>query len=311
MAIKTLYLGSNWEALETLKSLDRDSRFDISAIITQPDKPKGRDQKVIESEIKLYAQEHDIPVFYTRNKEERYSEALDLFKPDLIVCKSFGEIIPGDFLEAPKFKAINIHFSLLPKYRGAVPIQKAILDGETETGISIVKMVAELDAGPILAQFRESIKTDDTNETLRKRLVKRCTDVIGDTLEKWIQGQIKPEEQDDKSATYCWKADISKEKAEINWQEKSAEEIERMVRAFLPWPVAWTAFREKRLKIFKAQLVDNSTMQVNLAPGQFTSQSERLFIGTNSSDKLIQPIEVQLEGKTVMSASEFIRGQEF
>ena len=126
MPIKTLFLGSNWEALATFKKLSEDGRFELVALITQPDKPTGRKKIIEPSEIKQYAISKGIPVFHTNNSPEKYQEALDKFKPDLLVCKSFGELIPKFFLKAPKFKAINVHFSLLPKYRGAVPIQMAI-----------------------------------------------------------------------------------------------------------------------------------------------------------------------------------------
>lgn len=311
MGTKIIYLGSNWEALATLKTLHEDKRFEIVALITQPDKPAGRNQLTTESEIKKYAEKESIPVFYTLNNKDRYSQALETFEPELIVCKSFGEIIPENFLEAPKFKAVNIHFSLLPEYRGAVPIQKAILDGKLETGISIVKMVAELDAGPIIAQFKEAIQPDDTNETLRKRLVQTSSKVIGNILEDWIKGKIVAEQQNDNEATYCWKADISKEKAEISWSKDDPDRIARMIRAFTPWPVAWTQFKGKRLKIFSARLINRSRETTVLKPGQFWALNEKVFIGTKDPNKLIQPLQVQLEGKVAMEASEFMKGRKF
>ncbi|WKZ30788.1 MAG: methionyl-tRNA formyltransferase [Candidatus Dojkabacteria bacterium] len=311
MAIKTLFLGSNWEALTTLKTLHQDSRFEIVGVITQPDKPTGRKQEILPTEVKQYCLDNNIPVFHTEKDEAKYQEALDTFKPELLVCKSFGEIIPEFFLEAPKYKAINIHFSLLPKYRGAIPIQKAILEGDSKTGISIVRMVKELDAGEVLETFEEDILPTDTNQTLRERLVEKSSKVIGDILMKWVAGEIKPIPQDESKATFCWQKEISKDAAQINWSQHEPDYIEKMVRAMQPWPVAWSFFTEgRRMKIFKVEVIDNSDGQLQIEAGDFYTKEERLFVGTKNPLKLIQILELQLEGKNRMSAAEFVRGQD-
>jgi len=265
MKIKTLFIGSNWEALETLKTLYSDSRFEIVGIITQIDKPVGRKQEILPTEVKQFGANHAIRVFHTMSDEERYKEALSMFDPELIVCKSFGEILPEFFLEAPKYKTINVHYSLLPKFRGAVPIQAAILAGEKETGISIVRMVKDMDAGPILAQYKEIVLEDDTNQSLRERLVKITCRELPDVLVKWCSGDIKSIAQDDSEATYCWKKDIEKEKAFVDLEKDDPVLIDRKVRAFLPWPVAWTIIRGKRVKIFK---VDVSAGSVRILEAQ-------------------------------------------
>lgn len=310
MKIKTLFLGSNWEALATLKTLHEDPRFEVVGLITQPDKPVGRKKEIKPTEIKLYAQSAGIPVFHTMSDPKRYEEAWELFKPELMVCKSFGEIIPGDFLDKPKYKSINVHFSLLPKYRGAVPIQAAILNGDKITGITIVQMVQALDAGPILAKYEEPILPEDTNQTLRERLVKKSAEVLPEILEQWTKGEIEAVPQDDSKATFCKQSDISKENAEIKWKEKEPEQIIRMVRALLPWPVAWTFYNGQRLKIFNARLIENKDLAIQLKPGQFGEMDQRLFVGTNEPTKLIQLIELQLEGRNVMTGEEFIRGRD-
>jgi methionyl-tRNA formyltransferase len=168
MKIKTLFLGTGWQSLETLKALYNDRRFEIVGIITPSDKPVGRKHELTPSDVKKFGLENNIPVFHTEKQKEKYQEALDLFKPELIVCIAYGEIVPGFFLDYPKYKSINIHFSLLPKYRGAVPIQMAILKGEKVTGISIVQMVEKLDAGPVIKEYEEQILDTDTNQTLRE-----------------------------------------------------------------------------------------------------------------------------------------------
>ena len=254
--VRTLFLGTDWESVETLDTLFHDPRFNIVGVITQPDKKAGRKKELTPSKVKIFAIDNGIPVFHTEKNEEKYKEALDKFKPGLVVCKAFGEIVPKFFLEYPKYKAINVHFSLLPKYRGAVPIQKAILEGNKKTGITIMLMSEGLDEGDILEQFEEDILDNDTNQSLRERLVKKSREVLPDILEKWINGEIKPKKQDNSKATYCWQKDISKENAEIDWDSEEPEYIERKIRAMIPWPVAWTMMDGKRMKIFRAEIVN-------------------------------------------------------
>ncbi len=316
---KILFLGSNWEALSTLSTLVDDPRFEVVGLITQPDKPVGRDKKIIPSEIKSYATEQGIPVFHTLGSKKKYKEASELFNADLVVCKSFGEMVPGSFLKYPKFGSINVHYSLLPKYRGAVPIQKAILEGEKETGITYVKMVSRLDAGPILRQYKEEILDDDTNESLRHRLVEITHKTIGDVLEDWVNGKIETYEQDDELATYCQQDDISKENAYINWETHEPELIERMIRALIPWPIAWTYFEEKlRLKIFRANLVnteyDSSCKESvksrsDLKPGEYAFDGTDMIVGTKDPKIIFALKEVQLEGKTKMDGKQFCLGK--
>jgi len=302
MAIKTLFLGSNHEALETLKVLNENMDFEIVGVITQPDKAVGRKQEVLETEISKYCKGNNIQVFYTQSNGERYREALDLFKPELNVCKSFGEIIPEFFLEFPKYKSINIHFSLLPKYRGAVPIQMAILNGDEKTGISIIKMTKELDNGDILAQFEEEIKSDDTNITLRERLVKKTPEILPEVLIKWVNGEIVLKKQDESLATYCWKEDIGKEKAKIDFEKHTTREIERMVRAFVPWPVAWTVINGKKTKVFEMKVNEEKFLK----PKKFLIENHSLFIG--AKEKTIEVLKLQMEGKKEMEIKEFLNG---
>jgi methionyl-tRNA formyltransferase len=303
--VKTLFLGSSWESVETLRSLDKDPRFNIVGVITTVDKPVGRNRIMTPSDVKKYALSNNIKVFHTEKKEEKYRKALEIFKPELIVCKAFGEIVPEFFTKYPKHKAINVHFSLLPKYRGAVPIQKAILEDEKETGISIILMSKGLDEGDILAVFREKILPKDTNLSLRKRLVKKSSEVLGDVLEDWINGNIKPKKQDDSEATYCWQKDISKENARIDWESMEPEYIERMVRAFIPWPIAWTIWDNKRLKIFDVDIVDCKS---NRGPGELFITDNNLLFATKDKEKCIKVNELQLASKKKMSAEEFING---
>ena len=303
--IKTVFLGTDWESTQILNALYNYKRFKITGVITNEDKPVGRKQLFTPSKVKEFALKHNIDVFHTNSNTKKYKEALKMFNPELIVCIAFGEILPDFFINYPKYKSINIHFSILPKYRGAVPVQKAILDGEKETGISIMRMSQEMDKGDILKIFKEPILPDDTNISLRQRLVKISSDVIGDVLEEWVESKIVPQKQDDSLASYCWQKDISKEKAQIQWESMDPEYIERMIRAFIPWPVAWCIWNDKRLKIFEAQLVKKENSEK--AGTLFISDSQ-LFIATREKDICLSVNTLQIEGKVVMNYKEFING---
>lgn len=312
-SVRILFLGTGWESVATLKALFEDKRFSIVGVITTPDKPVGRKQILTPSDVKKYAIENSIPVYHTEKKKERYLEALDIFKPELVVCKAFGEIVPKEFLEYPRYRCINVHFSILPKYRGAVPIQKAILDGEKKTGISIMLMSEGLDEGDILSIYEEEILKDDTNVSLRERLVRKSAQILGDILERWVNGEITPVKQDNNLATYCWQRDISKERAEINWKLQDAEYVDRMIRAFVPWPVAWTVLPEgvnkniskKIMKIFKAELIQKD---INKESGLLFSENGMVYFATRDSSKLIHIIDFQIEGKNRTNEKEFLNG---
>ena len=303
--IQTLFLGTDWESTQILNALYNDKRFKITGVITNEDKPVGRKQVLTPSKVKEFATENNIEVYHTNSDTEKYKEALKRFNPELIVCIAFGEILPDFFIEYPKYKSINIHFSILPKYRGAVPVQKAILDGEKETGISIIIMSQEMDKGDILKIFKEAILPDDTNISLRQRLVKISSDVIGDVLEEWVEGKIVPQKQDDSLASYCWQKDISKEKAQIQWESMDPEYIERMIRAFIPWPVAWCIWNDKRLKIFEAQLIKKTN---NEKVGTLFISDSLLLFSTKKKDMCLSVNRLQIEGKDVMNYKEFING---
>ncbi len=302
MKIKTLFLGTGWQSLETLKTLFSDARFDIVGIITQPDKPVGRKQILTPSDVKHFGIENNITVIHTENNKEKYQEALDIFKPELIVCIAYGEIVPGFFLDYPKYKSVNIHFSLLPKYRGAVPIQMAILKGEKVTGISIVQMVQKLDAGPIIKEYEEEILDTDTNQSLRERLVKKGSEVLPDVLEQWCKGELKAVDQDENQATYCYEREVAKEHAQINFETMEAQYIERMVRAFIPWPVVWCMLNDLRVKIFESRVVEDTVLK----PGEIKVVDNRLIVGTK--EKSIEFLKLQPEGKIVMDVKQYLAG---
>lgn len=311
--VKVVFLGTSWESVASLKVLHQSSDFDIVCAITMPDRPVGRRKILTPTAVKEYCLGNGIPVVHTENQKEKYMEVANRYQPDIVVCKAFGEIVPKEFLDFPKYSCINIHFSILPKYRGAVPIQKAILDGEKETGISVMLMSEGLDEGDILSIHKEIIHEDDTNISLRERLVKKSEEILIPTLKDWIDGNIVAQKQNDAEATYCWQKDISKEKAEIKWEEYEPAYIERMVRAFLPWPIAWTRLPKsenkslsgKIVKIFKAELTNIPNEK---EAGTLWSDGEDIFFSTKDKDTCLKVIELQVEGRNKTDAKEFLRG---
>ncbi len=310
--VNTVFLGTDWESVATLDSLNKDPRFNIVGVITTVDKPVGRKQILTPSKVKEYCLDSGIEVFHTEKNIDRYKKALQLFKPELVVCKAFGEIIPEFFLQYPKYKAINVHFSILPQYRGAVPTQKAILDGQKETGISIMLMSAGMDEGDILKIFKEPILENDTNQSLRERLVKKSAEILGDVLDDWINQKITPTKQDSSKATYCWQKDISKENGEIKWDTMEPEYIERLVRAMIPWPIAWFTsnniqknLQNKKIQIYKSKLISQSN---SLKPGEIYTKDNMVLVSTKNQRTSLRLLELQIEGKTVMDEKQFLNG---
>ena len=311
--VKTIFLGTGWESVETLKTLHKSKEFEVVAVITTPDKPIGRKQIVTPSDVKKYALEKNIPVEQPDKVKERYIEIAQKYNPEIVICKAFGEIVPKEFLDYPKYGCINIHFSLLPKFRGAVPIQKALLDGEKETGITIMLMSEGLDEGDIIDTYTEEIREDDTNISLRERLVKKSTEVLIPVLNKWINGEIVPIAQENSLASYCWQKDISKDKAEIKWEEYEPKYIDRMVRAFIPWPIAWIVLPEsnnenlskKTMKIYKAEITKGKKI---IIPGMLWTDGRDVYVSTKEKGISLKLIDFQIEGRKRMGGREFLNG---
>ena len=290
--LKIIFMGTPDFAAPALKQLVSNN-YEISAVITAPDKPIGRKQEVTPPPIKKLALQYKIPVLQPEKilnsswpKPDLKSQILNL-NPDLIVVSAYGKIIPKEILDIPQYGSLNIHPSLLPKYRGPSPIQFAILNGEKITGATIMLMDEKMDHGPILAQEKIEIPSDETSQTLHDKLAQLGADLLIKTIPQYVQGEIKPKPQDEKNASYT--KILTREDGKIDWR-KSAESIERQIRAFTPWPGAWT-IDGKRLKILKAKVVD---------------KKDGLTFKTKRGYLLLEM--VQPEGKKTMSGEEFIRG---
>jgi len=299
--LRIIYMGSPGFAIEPLKGLFE--RHDIIAVVTQPDKPKGRGLKLQACPVKQWALEHDLPVFTPlKVKDPEFLKKLRELSPDLIVVCAYGKILPKEVLEIPKHGCWNIHASLLPKYRGAAPINWAIIRGEKETGITIMLMDEGMDTGPILLQKAIPIEEEDTSITLAEKLSKLGKDAILEAIELFFKGEISPTPQSEEGVCY---APLLKKEDGFFTFDSPAIEIERKVRGLLPWPVAHTSYKNKLLKIFDAKVKESSSKDV---PGKVLDVNEEgILVQCNPGSILLK--ELQLAGKKRLKALEFARGQ--
>lgn len=298
---KIIFLGTPEFAIPSLEGLYE--KENVIAVVTQPDKPKGRGLKLSPSPIKTWALSKGLKVLEPlKLKDSQVIETFKSFLPDLIVVCAYGKILPKELLEIPKFGCWNIHASLLPKYRGASPINWAILEGEKETGITIILMDEGLDTGPILLQKKIPILEEDNAITLAKKLSLLGKEAILEAIELHKKGTLKPFPQPEEGISY---APILKKEDGFFTFEESAKIIERKAKAFLPWPVAFTYYKNKLLKVFSAKAIP---IEHKEKPGTILDiNKEGILVATSENAILLK--EVQLEGKKKISAYEFACGQ--
>lgn len=301
MAITLVFFGTSEFAVPILRSLASDSRFTVSLVVTQPDRPAGRGQRLMPPPVKKAAQELGLPVFQPDSVRAPGSrERLEQVPADVYVVAAYGEILPKAILRLPLRGAVNVHPSLLPRYRGASPVQAAILNGDEETGITVIEMTARMDAGPILAQIRVPIGPRETAGELLARLAMLASQALPDLLERYARGEIVPMPQDETQASYT--RPLRKEDARIDWG-KPADEIERLVRAMQPWPRAWTMVDGRRLIV---AALDISREHSKLTPGQIQVNRDRLLVGTGTVPVILR--EVVPEGRKSLSGIDWWRG---
>ena len=298
---KIVFLGTPEFAIPSLEGLYE--KENVIAVVTQPDKPKGRGLKPSPSPIKTWALSKGLKVLEPlKLKDSQVIETFKSFLPDLIVVCAYGKILPKELLEIPKFGCWNIHASLLPKYRGASPINWAILEGEKETGITIILMDEGLDTGPILLQKKIPILEEDNAITLAKKLSLLGKEAILEAIELHKKGILKPFPQPEEGISY---APILKKEDGFFTFEESARIIERKAKAFLPWPAAFTYYKNKLLKVFSAKAIP---IEHKEKPGTILDiNKEGILVATSENAILLK--EVQLEGKKKISAYEFACGQ--
>lgn len=303
MAYKIIFFGTSDFSIPSLEALLKDNRFEVSAVVTKPDAPIGRHQTITPPPIKVLAQEHRIPVLqFDKIKTEEAYGILAEKETDAYVVVSYGKIIPQNILDLPKHGVINVHGSLLPRWRGASCVQAAIAAGDDKSGITIMKMDAELDHGDIIAQAETQIGADETGGELHDRLAILGSETLPDVLAAFMEGQTSPRPQDHEKATFCWT--LKREDGLIDWN-KPADEIERLIRAYEPWPGTFTTTNNKRLKIHRTS--KPKIIQSSGETGAISKQGDALVVKCGDGH-FLELLEVQPEGKRIMSSTEFLAG---
>jgi methionyl-tRNA formyltransferase len=313
--LRIIYMGTPHFAVPALAALIAGAApgkilaegYEIATVITRPDKPAGRGREVIFAPVKQLALAHGIPVWQPGSlKKAEHSDALAAYHADCYIVAAFGQILPQKVLDQPRYGTLNIHASLLPKYRGADPIAEAIVQGDRETGVSVMLLDAGVDTGPVLSRQRIALDVDETTGSLTKRLAELGAQALMETLPQWITGKLTPEPQDASGVTHTHM--LTKEDGLIDWSQPAAV-LARKVRAYQPWPSAYTHWRGKLLKIIAAAPLDIE-LTTSLAPGTIGIREDKghkvLAVATGSGLLLVK--QLQLEGKKALSAEEFLRG---
>lgn len=301
--IKIVFMGTPIFAVTILKAL-HEATFNIVGVFTRPDKKVGRNQELQKSDVKVIAENYNLPVIELEKINNEAIDKIMSLKPDVIVVAAYGSILPKSILNIPKFGSINVHASLLPKYRGPSPIQNAILRGEKETGVTIMLMDEGIDTGDILAQEKIEIGQNETLDGLYARLADSGARLLVDTIPRWISGEIKPAVQDNAHASICEL--IEKSDGRVSWSE-SAENIYNCWRAFTPWPGIFT-FWEKNGTISRIKLNKISVRSGEKTHhlGEVFAEGENIFVQTGEGCLVLE--EIQPEGKNNMDIGSFING---
>ncbi|MFQ9515024.1 MAG: methionyl-tRNA formyltransferase [Eubacterium sp.] len=298
--MKIVFMGTPDFSVPALEKLAE--KHQVAAVVTQQDRPKGRGHKMQFTPVKETALKLDIPVYQpAKVKDSEFVDILREINPDVIVVIAFGQILSKEILDLPRFGCINVHASLLPKYRGAAPIQWAVIDGEKETGVTTMYMAEGLDTGDIIDVSRVTLDEKETGGSLFDKLAEEGGELILRTLEKLENGTATRTPQDDTRSTYAGK--ITKELGNIDFS-KPAEEIERLIRGLNPWPSAYTYMDDKMMKVWDAAVVDEET---DREPGAIL-ESGKDYIKVATGKGTLKISELQLEGKKRMTAAAFLNG---
>jgi methionyl-tRNA formyltransferase len=297
--LRLAFAGTPDLAATVLQALLDIRQYRISLVLTQPDRPAGRGRKILKSAVKILAEKNHIRIRQPAHPSEIDPDC-DLANVDVLVVAAFGMILPSEILNRPRLGCINVHTSLLPRWRGAAPIQRAILTGDSETGITIIKMDAGLDTGDMLLRKSCLIHRDDTVATLEKRLAILGGECVLEVLDRFTGGKTEAIKQDDSLASYAGK--ISKQEARIDWT-RPAIDLERMIRAFNPQPVAYTELKRIEMRIWEASVIENQGSTP--PPGSICSASAE-GIDVATGDQLLRIHKLQLPGKKIISARDFL-----
>lgn len=304
MTKRVVFMGTPEFAVPSLKALINSSDFEVVGVVTQPDRPAGRGNQLRQSAVKEVAIDADIDVFQPEKlRGEDVMQHLQSWSPDFHVVAAYGQILRQAVLDLPTYGSINVHASLLPRWRGAAPIQAAILAGDSSTGITIMKMDAGLDTGPMLSKESVEILSSDTSQSLHDKLAEISGPLLIKTLCGLISGEIEPQSQDDELATYAPR--IKKEDGKIDWTF-SANQIDQQVRAYSPWPAAFTTLDGAMLKIaFGYPISDNPS---NLKPGEIATDDSDAPLVVGTGDGRYALARLQLAGRKEMGVVDFLNG---
>lgn len=306
IVMKVVFMGTPDYAVAALEAII-EAGHQVALVVTQPDKPKGRGKEMQMTPVKSCALKYDIPVFQpVKVKKPESVETLRSYEADIFVVAAFGQILSEEILQMPKFGCVNIHASLLPKYRGAGPIQQAILDGEKESGITIMQMDKGIDTGDILMQAVVPISEKETGDSLHDKLAAEGARLIVEALPKIEAGEVTPVKQDDEKS--CYAGMLQKSMGEINWGKEAAC-IERMVRGLNSWPSAYTFYHAKTLKIWESEISGEKADADGVVPGTITKVEKDAFY-VQTKDMPLKVTVVQLEGKKRMAVKDFLLGNQ-
>jgi len=299
--LKIIYMGTPDFAVPPLEALIDDESLDVVTVITQEDKKVGRKQELTPPPVKITALDNDIPVLQPPNikNNDEFINMIVALKPDFIVVVAFGQILPDEVLKIPKYSCLNIHGSLLPKYRGASPVEEALINGDKETGITFIEMTSKLDAGGIYQLQRIDIADTDTSPTLRFKLSQLAAATLPFLLKEIADGVLTPLPQNEELATHCHK--IEKTDGAINLSTNTAQEISNKIRAYTPWPGCYLTIDNKKLKILE---VETENSDANSPSIDF--KDDKVLIKTQKG--YLIPLKVQLEGKKPTNIQDFLRG---
>ncbi len=300
--MRIVFMGTPDFAVPSLQKLVREN-YKVVAVVTQPDRPKGRKKQLAAPPVKEAALLLGLPVLQPEKLKVDGVQDILAYEPDLIVTAAFGQILPNELIEYPRYGCINVHASLLPAYRGGAPIHKAIMDGQPETGVTIMYMVEKLDAGDMLSQVRVPIEESDTTGTMFSKLSQAGCKLLLETIPKLVAGEITPQPQDETKVTYAW--NIKREDERLDWN-KTARELFNQVRGMNPWPVAYTVIEDNNMKIWQAQVLEE-TGAGEEQPGTILAVSPE-GIDVRTGQGVLRLIEIQPAGKKAMLVSDYVRG---
>ena len=304
--MKIVYMGTPDFAVNPLRAL-AETGYEVTGVVTQPDKPKGRGKTMLPTPVKEEALKHGFPVYQpVKVRDPEFLQELKNLDPDIIVVAAFGQIIPKSILELPKYGCINIHASLLPKYRGAAPIQQAVIDGEKESGVTIMRMGTGLDTGDMISKIVVPLAADETGGSLFDKLAEAGAKLLIETLPHIFDGTAVYEKQPEESPT-PYAGMITKQMGLINFG-KSAVELERLVRGLNPWPSAFTFWNGKTLKVWESSVVKREELDAQSAEPGTVVKTDKKGIYVACGEDVLVLSQVQLEGKKRMDADAFLRG---